>query len=194
MAYSDVATVGFALRNIDKTSSGDFGRLPVAVGQTYNALKAALNMDNSISKTAKNIFNAGIEVAKSDKVFNGVSKTVKFASEHVNPLIVCSSGVKVLLADDKKSAIISEGGCLAGMFLTEGLMKKHLNKVLDKLPVSAKWKPIIKGIIFIAGSIGGSTLGQKLGDNIAEALKSPEQLLKEEIAARAKAKPINVKS
>lgn len=200
MAFSDVATVGFAIRNIDKTSSGDLGRLPVAVGQTYNALKSGVELNKSFAKSLRasasvsagaaahntSIFNGvvnGIDkaatgiknVVKEDAVLGKLTKGVVFASEHVNGLIVASSGLKVLTAkkEDRKKTIISEAGCLAGMFLGEGWMKKNLNGIINKLPVNAKWKPIIKGLVFIGGSIGASTIGQKIGDKIANYWDKP---------------------
>lgn len=160
MSYSDVATVGFAIRNIDKTTSGDWGRLLVALGQTANAIKAGAE-HNSYLKSGVNALK---KVAESDSVFKGVSKGVKFVSNNINPLIVVSSGYNVLTAkkEERKKTLFSEAGCIAGMFLGEGWMKKNLNPIIEKLPVSNKWKPVIKGLIFIGGSIGSSTIGQKL--------------------------------
>ena len=154
MAYSNVATALFSVRNADKTTSGDIGRLPVTVGQGAAAVKAAAQMDNPISKA----LSQGLDIAKSDKVVSKLGKVVKFA-----------------LADkeERKSTIITESGCLAGMFLGEGLMKKHLDKVLAKLPINKKWIPIIKGIVFVAGSIGSSTIGQKIGKKAAEYWDKP---------------------
>lgn len=171
MAYSNVATALFSVRNADKTTSGDIGRLPVTVGQGAAAVKAAAQMDNPISKA----LSQGLDIAKSDKVVSKLGKVVKFASDNVNPLIVASSGLKVALADkeERKSTISTESGCLAGMFLGEGLMKKHLDKVLAKLPINKKWIPIIKGIVFVAGSIGSSTIGQKIGKKAAEYWDKP---------------------
>lgn len=160
MSYSDVATVGFAVRNIDKTTSGDWGRLLVALGQTANAIKAGAE-HNSYLKSGVNALK---KVAESDSVFKGVSKGVKFVSNNINPLIVVSSGYNVLTAkkEERKKTLFSEAGCIAGMFLGEGWMKKNLNPIIEKLPVSNKWKPVIKGLIFIGGSIGSSTIGQML--------------------------------
>lgn len=160
MSFSDVATVGFAIRNVDKTTSGDLGRLPVAVGQTVNAIKAGAEY-NSFLKRGVNVVK---KVAESDSVFKGVSKGVKFVSNNINPLIVVSSGYNVLTAkkEERKKTLFSEAGCIAGMFLGEGWMKKNLNPIIEKLPVSNKWKPVIKGLIFIGGSIGSSTIGQML--------------------------------
>lgn len=177
MSFSDVATVGFAIRNVDKTTSGDLGRLPVAVGQTVNAIKAGAEY-NSFLKRGVNVVK---KVAESDSVFKGISKGVKFVSNNINPLIVVSSGYNILTAkkDERKKTLFSESGCIAGMFLGEGWMKKNLNPIIEKLPVSNKWKPVIKGLIFIGGSIGSSTIGQMLTEKAYKywdkPLKQPEQ-------------------
>lgn len=177
MSFSDVATVGFAIRNVDKTTSGDLGRLPVAVGQTVNAIKAGAEY-NSFLKRGVNVVK---KVAESDSVFKGISKGVKFVSNNINPLIVVSSGYNVLTAkkEERKKTLFSEAGCIAGMFLGEGWMKKNLNSIIEKLPVSNKWKPVIKGLIFIGGSIGSSTIGQMLTEKAYKywdrPLKQPEQ-------------------
>lgn len=177
MSFSDVATVGFAIRNVDKTTSGDLGRLPVAVGQTVNAIKAGAEYNSFLKRGV----NAVKKVVESDSVFKGVSKGVKFVSNNINPLIVVSSGYNVLTAkkEERKKTLFSEAGCIAGMFLGEGWMKKNLNPIIEKLPVSNKWKPVIKGLIFIGGSIGSSTIGQMLTEKAYKywdkPLKQPEQ-------------------
>lgn len=177
MSFSDVATVGFAIRNVDKTTSGDLGRLPVAVGQTVNAIKAGAEY-NSFLKRGVNVVK---KVAESDSVFKGISKGVKFVSNNINPLIVVSSGYNILTAkkEERKKTLFAESGCIAGMFLGEGWMKKNLNPIIEKLPVSNKWKPVIKGLIFIGGSIGSSTIGQMLTEKAYKywdkPLKQPEQ-------------------
>lgn len=187
MSYSDVATVGFAVRNIDKTTSGDWGRLLVALGQTANAIKAGAE-HNSYLKSGVNALK---KVAESDSVFKGISKGVKFVSNNINPLIVVSSGYNVLTAkkEERKKTLFSEAGCIAGMFLGEGWMKKNLNPIIEKLPVSNKWKPVIKGLIFIGGSIGSSTIGQMLTEKAYKywdkPLKQPEQYVYQPMTLKA---------
>lgn len=187
MSYSDVATVGFAVRNIDKTTSGDWGRLLVALGQTANAIKAGAE-HNSYLKSGVNALK---KVAESDSVFKGVSKGVKFVSNNINPLIVVSSGYNVLTAkkEERKKTLFSEAGCIAGMFLGEGWMKKNLNPIIEKLPVSNKWKPVIKGLIFIGGSVGSSTIGQMLTEKAYKywdkPLKQPEQYVYQPMTLKA---------
>lgn len=177
MSFSDVATVGFAIRNVDKTTSGDLGRLPVAVGQTVNAIKAGAEYNSFLKRGV----NAVKKVVESDSVFKGISKGVKFVSNNINPLIVVSSGYNILTAkkEERKKTLFAESGCIAGMFLGEGWMKKNLNPIIEKLPVSNKWKPVIKGLIFIGGSIGSSTIGQMLTEKAYKywdkPLKQPEQ-------------------
>lgn len=173
--YSGVASGIFAIRNCDKTTNGDIGRLPVTVGQSAAVIKASAQYNNAIAKPIKIILDTCDDIAKSDKVFNGLKKVVKFASDNVNPLIVASSGVKVALADkeERKSTLITEAGTLAGMFLGEGWMKKHLDNILAKLPINKKWLPIVKGIVFVTGSISASTLGSKIGKKAAEYWDKP---------------------
>ena len=141
--YSGVATGIFAYRNANKTANENIGRLPVTVAQSAAVLKAGAQYDNAVSKQAKVVLNTLDEVAKTDKVFRGLTKVVKFAENNVNPLIVASSGLNVLTADkkDRKKTLISESGCLAGMF--------------------------------VIGSISASTLGQKIGEKVADNWDKP---------------------
>ena len=44
---------------------------------------------------------------------------------------------------------------------------------LNKLPINKKWIPIIKGVVFVAGSITSSSIGQKIGKKIAEYWDKP---------------------
>ena len=114
-------------------------------------------------------------IAENDKVFGKLSKTVDFASKNVNNLIVVSSGVKVLTAKDKQSECIAQAGNLAGMFAVEGWMKKNLAKYIDKLPLHSKIKPVIEGILFVLGSITGSTICYNIGKKIAAKLKKSNE-------------------
>ena len=117
--YSAVATGIFSVRNANRTTNGEIGRLPVAVGQTAGIVAESMRYNNIFSNTIKKAANVCKEVAESDKVFKGITKAVNFAKNNVNPLIVCSSGLNVLLANDKQSAVISETGNLSAMFLCD---------------------------------------------------------------------------
>ena len=165
------STVLFFLRNGNRAQNGEGGRGFVAIGQGAKVVKQICEYDNIFGKSAKSAVNAFKTVAQNDKIFNGISKGVKFASENVNPLIVVSSGINVLTSDDKQSTIIAEAGNLAAMFAMEGWMKKNLDKVMQNLPISNKWMPIVRGIAFVIGSIGASTIGYKIGKTFASKLK-----------------------
>lgn len=197
--YSGVATGIFAVRNAGKTAEENIGRLPVTVGQGAAVIKAGSQYNNAVSKQAKVVINTFEDIAKTDKLFGGLTKAVKFASDNVNPLIVASSVIKVGLADkdERKNTLIAETGCVAGMFLGEGWMKKNLDKILTKLPVNKKWIPIIKGVTFVAGSITASTIGQNIGKKTAQYWDTP--LGKEARAAKEtqpdkESKPLNYKA
>ena len=169
--FSAVSTLIFGVRNFGRARDGEDGRAAVAGAQGASLFREIAKYDNMVARGAKSALNLFNEVAKDDKVFKGVSKVVKFASDNVNPLIVVSSGINVLKSDDKQSAVISETGNLAGMFAMEGWMSKNLDKHLQKLPISKKWMPIVRGITFVIGSIGASTVGHKIGSICASKLK-----------------------
>lgn len=177
MAFSPVATFGFVGTNYNNVfNKNDWTRVPVLFGQVVNASNAASSALPSYLNTASQTIREGINVAsQSDKIFGGVTKGLKFISNNINPFIIASSATKVLLSDkeERTSTLIKETGLVGGMFLFEGQMKKHLDKVLDKLPISPKWKPIIKGVTFIAGSLLGSTLGSKAGKTVAKYWETP---------------------
>ena len=77
------------------------------------------------------------------------------------------------------------------MFAMEGWMKKNLDKYIQKLPVSNKWKPIVRGITFVAGSIGASTLCYNIAKKIAKSFKTPRELEAQE-AENKKFVPKNI--
>lgn len=167
----DVANILFTIRNGNRANNGEGGRGLVTVGQAAKFFKQVSNYDNMFGKGTRSAINAFNRISENDKVFRGISKGVKFASEHINPLICVSSGINVLTSEDKQSAVIAEAGNLAGMFAMEGWMKKNLDGIVDKLPISKKWKPIVRGIAFVIGSIGASTICYNIGKKIAKNLK-----------------------
>jgi len=195
MAYSGVASMIFSVRNADKTNNGEIGRLPVTVGQCASVVKASKQYGESIAKNVSifsnlekesnslcKIFNGakkyaqkGIEILKNDEVASKLGKAANFASNHVNDFIVVSSGLKVAMAkkEDRKKTLIAEIGCLLGMFAGEGWMKKNLSKYLDKIPMNKKWIPLLKGIVFVTGSITCSNFGEKLGKKVAHYWDTP---------------------
>lgn len=175
----DVANILFTVRNGNRTQNGEGGRGLVTVGQAAKFFKQVKNYDNIFGDMTKSAINAFTKISENDKAFRYLSKGVKFASENINPLICVSSGINVLTSDDKQSAVIAEAGNLAGMFAMEGWMKKHLDGIVEKLPISKKWKPILRGILFVCGSIGASTLCYNLGKKGAAKLKEENQKYQE---------------
>lgn len=171
----DVANLLFFIRNGNRAQNGEAGRSFVSVAQGAKFFKQISQYDNAFSKSAKSAISAFGKISENDKLFRGLQKGVKFASENVNPLICISSGFNVITSKDKQSTIIAEAGNLTGMFLIEGWMKKNLDSIIDKLPISNKWKPIVRGIVFVCGSIGVSTLGYKLGKIGAQKLKEENE-------------------
>ncbi len=176
MCPVNVASVGFIYTNSNKVASGDVGRIPVTTAQAAGVFKAVAQE----SKTGQKI----IDIASKDPVARRLGKMATFASEHVNSLIVASSGFKLLTApkEERKKTFFTEGGCLAGMFIGEGYMKRgHLDNAIAKLPINAKWKPLVRGLVFIAGSITASTIGQAIGSAIANwnATSKPKQVSQE---------------
>lgn len=173
MAFSPFATLGFVGTNYNKVSNGDWTRYPVLGGQCVNAVESAATTCAKKSSIFANamgkVTNGWENLAKSDKVFKGVDKTVKFVKKNINPLIVASGATKVLLAkpEDREKTFYSEGFMIAGMFLGEGWMKKNLDaKVLSKLPIEGRWGSVARGVLFVAGSLLASTIGQKIGNAI----------------------------
>jgi len=198
---NSVATAIFCVRSGDKAANGDVGRSVVAVAQGAKFVDRTAKGNGTAAKVAQAVQKTSEELSKSDKFFNGLTKTVDFAKNHVNPLIVASSGLKVALADKKerKNTIISESGNLAGMFIGEGWMNKNLTKVIDKLPISKKWKPVVEGVTFVAGSITSSTIGQKIGQKAAKywdvpLSKSAREAKTADPAAQKGYKPLDLKA
>ncbi len=171
----DVANLLFFIRNGNRAQNGEGGRSFVTVAQGAKFFNQISQYDNAFARGTKSAIEAFDKISKGDKLFRGLQKSVDFASKNVNTLICVSSGINIYNAKDKQSAVIAEAGNLGGMFLIEGWMKKNLDSIINKLPISNKWKPIVRGIIFVCGSIGVSTLGYKVGKIMAEQLKKEQE-------------------
>ena len=183
MAFSPVASLAFTVRSADKTADGDIGRAPVTLVQGASVVKAASQYQNPFSKALK----SGLEYVGKDETVKKLAKVANFGAEHVNSLIALSSVIKVGAAkkEDRRNTLIAETGCFTGMILGEGWMKKNLNKYLNQLPVAKKWIPLIKGIVFVTGSISCSTIGLKIGKKLAQIWDMP-------LAPQKKEEPVKV--
>ena len=182
------ASAVFLVRNTDKVNHGDISRAPVVVAQTGGLINKVSQIDSSIGQTT----NTAVEALdKSAKIPFGAS-ALNTAGKLVNPLIIASSGVKVLTSDDKEKTIFEEAGALGGMFAAEGFMKnKEVQKVvhtaaddvirlgMEKIgkfikPVGEAAKnsnnkfvkiatAIISGAAFVGASIFGYNTGKEIG-------------------------------
>lgn len=187
-----VSSTIFALRNVDKFENGDVGRLPVAGAQAINVFNNVTKYNAQIAKGTEGALKAFNSLAEHSKFVDYTGKAVKWATKNVNPMICMSGGVKVFMADDKPKAAITETTALATMFAGEGLMKsgaleavlsskpvttgiKHLNtfkvtkpimNALCKYKLNGKVGAIIKGALFVSGSIASYAVGQKVGEDL----------------------------
>lgn len=182
--FSPVASGIFAFRNVGKTESGEIGRAPVAVGQFAGVIKEIGKYDKTIAIGTKNAMQILQDVAGDSRALRYAGKTVDFLSNHINPLICVSSGIKVAMSDDKEKTFKEEAGSLAFMFAGETLISKNYDKIansktvteaIGKMSKSSLFKPmfksieknhwggkvgaIIKGLTFVTVSIGSSNIG-----------------------------------
>lgn len=194
MAFSGLASLTFTVRSADKTANGDIGRAPVTLVQGASVVKAAKEYQNPLSKMLK----YAITTACKDENVKKAARVMNFAADNINYLIGLSCILKVGMAkeEDRTKTLIAETGCFTGMILGEGWMKKNLNKYLEQLTINKKWIPLIKGIVFVTGSITCSTFGEYICKKIANYWDKP--LVKQnEKNTKPKAKaytPLDIKS
>ena len=173
-------------------------RTLVAFGQAKNALTKLNSVLSHSSTPIKNAPQKVIDlcnrVAENSKVFGKLEKVVDFASKNVNNLICVSSGIKVLTAKDKESELLAQTGNIAGMFAVEGWMKKNLAKYVNKLPINSKMKPVIEGILFVIGSITGSTICYNIGKKVAAKIKKSNEEYKAQEVQNTMPKSIAIKA
>ena len=192
--FNAVATGAFTVRNIDKTRNGDVGRVAVAYGQGAGLIQEGAKGGSTILRS---IISTSSNLAKHNKAFEYAGKVTKFAVNNVNPLICVSAGIKTAMSDDKVKTGITETAALATMFAGEGLIKlkydkvinsKAFQNVLTKAKNTKLFKPvfdyltkhklngkaayILKGLIFVGGSMGSYAIGHKFGNDIADRVKA----------------------
>ena len=181
-----VRSMFFCGRNVEKSTEGHF-KEPVVVGQGAKVTNYIATLDNKIGQGTKTAVEALKTASKSDKLIEYAGKAVGLASTYINPLICVSSGVDVLMADDKQTALIQNGAGLGAMFGVEYLMKKHMDnipkmkcmegvtkKVMEfatKYKCEGKLPSIIHGVSFVVGSCGAYSLGNKFGTLVANKAK-----------------------
>lgn len=187
----------FCYRNIKKVEDGEPQRGTVAFAQGAKIVQALADYNETTAKTAGNAMSVFNEYAKKYKPVEYAGKAVKWATKNVNPLICASSVVKTAMSDDKVGTGITEAGALAGMFAGEGLMKLHMDKFINaenvtkaanmadnvnwlkplakfmnKAGNNSKIAAVIKGIVFVCGSIGSYSVGQSIADKYSDKVKA----------------------
>lgn len=179
-----VSSAVFCARSVDKAENGQFGRWTVAAGQGKKVADYVATLDNQVGKTAKTAYDALHTASKSEKLLQYGGKALNLAAEYVNPLICVSSGIDVLMADDKESALIKNICGLGAMFAVENAMKHHLDDVvkikgIDKIAQKVmQWAKtfkggektvpaIIHGAAFVIGSCTAYNIGNKFGTLVA---------------------------
>lgn len=188
----------FGFRNADKVvNTDDKGRIFADIGQFTNAAKAAAQLDNIVGKGTQAALTAMGELSGKSKILSCARKGANWASRNVNPLLIGAAGYRVLIAKDKETALKREVFGMTAMFGAEAAMKQFFksnihNNFVNKLP-NQKLKALAtltEGILFVMGSIAGSTLGYKLGElffpektEIKKKEQEKEEILKEILTA-----------
>jgi len=187
----------FCYRNIkkatDKSENGEKARSTVAFAQGAKIVEAITKYNDTTAKTAAEAHNIFNTYAAKYAPVKYAGKAINWATHNVNPLICASSGIKVLTSDDKVHTGITQAGALSGMFLGEGLMKLYMGNVINEknvLNIASKFKntkylkniaeklmksgnsgkmaSILKGLLFVCGSIASYSIGEKIGRNTAD--------------------------
>lgn len=195
--FSAVASGIFAVRNADKTRHGDYERGAVTLGQTAGLVQEIAKYDNLAANACKSTISVFSDLAKEHKAFEYAGKVTKFAVDHVNPLICASGVIKTAKSNDKIKTGITEAGALTLMFAGEGIIKQNYDKVANskalknfgqKIKNDKLFKPIyeyitkhklggkigmiVKGAVFVGGSMGSYAIGENLGSKYADHIKA----------------------
>jgi len=194
-----VSSTIFCVRNTDKVENGDFGRLPVAIGQARNVVNSVMSFDGALGKTAQGAVDVLSKASKNEALLKYAGKAVNLVGENINPLICLSAGVKVLTSDDKVSTGIQQASALSAMFAVEKFMSKNLEgaikssiteikKLKDKKGLEKTFKnfenfigkhklqgklpKVLYGVLFVLGSCGAYGAGEKLGTLVTSGIKN----------------------
>lgn len=195
--FSAVASGIFAVRNADKTKNGEVGRSVVTLGQTAGVVQEIAKYDNVFANTARSALSVFSGLAKQNKAFEYAGKVTQFAVNNVNPLICASGVVKTAMAEDKVKTGITEAAALSAMFAGEGLIKLNYDKIassqsvknvgarlsktrvvkpvfeyMSKNKMGGKAGAIVKGLIFVGGSMTSYAIGRKYGEEIANRVEA----------------------
>lgn len=195
--FSAVASGIFAYRNADKTKNGDIGRGAVTYGQTAGLIQEIAKYDGLAANAARSTLSVFSDLAKQNKAFEYAGKVTKFAIDNVNPLICASSVIKTAMSEDKVGTGITEAAALSAMFAGEGMVKMYYDKAanskevqsaikklsdkkmikpvfdyVEKHKLGGKVGAVVKGLIFVGGSMGSYAIGQKFGEDFSSRIKA----------------------
>ncbi len=195
--FSAVASGIFAYRNADKAQNGEIGRSAVTLGQTAGLVQEVAKYDGIAANTARSALSVFSDLAKQNKAFEYAGKATQFAINNVNPLICASGVIKTVMSDDKVGTGITEVAALSAMFAGEGMIKKYyddvassnaVQKTLENMSENRALKPIfdylekhnlkgkagaiIKGLLFVTGSMTSYSVGQELSKPLVKRAKS----------------------
>lgn len=192
----------FGLRNADKVATtNDKGRILADVGQFTKAAKTAAQLDNVLGKGANAALNAMNCVSNKHQVLEKAARGANWAANHVNPLLIGAAGYRVLISDDKPQAFKRETLGMTSMFMTEAAMKHFFNsnymttvKSCMKNKYAKTTLSILEGVVFVLGSIAGSTVGYKIGDKLFPQRKKNEKNQEVLEKALAELKTVNLKN
>ena len=176
--YDVAKSLGFGVRNEAKAlNNNSDSEVRAVVGGIQTA------------KAGTSIF---AQVHKLDEAAKVAHNAASYVSKSVNPLLCVASGARILASKDKPSTTIEEVCAMSSMFGVEKAMKSQfqagsalaesklakntyvtLENTIQKIPFIKNCKAssvgsVLTGILFIAGSISGYTVGQNIGKNIAD--------------------------
>lgn len=155
-----VSGLVFSSRRTNKALEADnpmvsIMNLDIATGQVFKAGECALNIaqesenkngiTNLITSAEENIK----EMSKSAKAFSTAEKVIKFTADHINPIIMVTSGIKIATSDDiEKAALIEVPAVGTMLFVTEPLYKKIVGisktKRIDGKLIAIEQDPLFK--------------------------------------------------
>lgn len=183
----------FLYNNVKKVENGEKARGTVVFAQGAKIAQAVAQYHDNTAKGATEAYNIFGKYAKTSKILDYAGKGVNWATHNVNPLICASAAYRTLTSDDKVHTGISQLGAISGMFLGEGLMKLHSDKLINEENVNklveqlkkvdglkgiatailenghgGKIASILKGIAFVTVSMTSYNIGQKLADDTAD--------------------------
>lgn len=98
----------------------------IAAGQVFKGLKATQALAAAADPIIAEELSSFGKVLKSNNMLKCVGKVVDFTANNINPLIVATSGIKVLGSEDKVDVAAREALALTTMFSAEAAAKKVL--------------------------------------------------------------------